>query len=140
MANKDKNKYNTYMNKYLKKRYYSRRAQAISQLGGHCTDCGSTENLEFDHVDPSTKNFVIGRALCSVSEQKLQEELTKCVLRCTSCHRKRGIQEGHIRPKASHGTHAMYRHHKCRCDACKEANSRVQRDYKRRRRQKTLNK
>ena len=33
----------------------AKRERYIQYLGGKCIDCGSTEKLEFDHVDPSAR-------------------------------------------------------------------------------------
>ena len=30
-------------------------------LGGKCECCGSTFNLQFDHIDPTTKSFSIAK-------------------------------------------------------------------------------
>lgn len=121
MPHKSREDYNEYMRKYNLNRFYQRKEKAIAQLGGKCVDCGSTENLEFDHVDPTTKSFTIGRAIGNIAESKLQEELAKCELRCVECHVEKSIKNGDIPPRATHGTYAMYRHHKCRCDKCREA-------------------
>jgi len=48
--------------------------------------CGSVDNLELDHIDPTTKSFTIGRALASVSEAKYQAEIVKCQLLCKQHH------------------------------------------------------
>ena len=37
-------------------RYYKRRNQAIAKLGGQCVYCGAINKLEFDHIDPATKD------------------------------------------------------------------------------------
>ena len=57
----------------------------ILALGGCCIDCASTENLEFDHIDPTTKSFHIASAY-SRSDESLDEEVKKCVIRCRPCH------------------------------------------------------
>jgi hypothetical protein len=31
-------------------------------LGGRCVRCGANEDLEFDHIDPSTKVFAVTEA------------------------------------------------------------------------------
>ena len=72
------------MNTYMKARYARRRAEAVEKLGGKCVDCSTTVMLEFDHIADKTKN--IGAMFASASEEKLQAELAKCVLRCTGCH------------------------------------------------------
>lgn len=78
---------NPYMRDYQKKRYHSRRKDAIKMLGGKCSSCGSTTRLEFDHKDPDNKNFAITR-LWSVPEAEFKGEVKKCRLLCNSCHRK----------------------------------------------------
>ena len=63
----------------------NRRRDAVRQLGGKCVDCGSTENLEFDHVDPATKLY----EMTNIWSRKLAirvAEIAKCVLRCKDCH------------------------------------------------------
>jgi hypothetical protein len=42
-----------------KARKHERRARLIEMLGSKCVRCGVTERLEFDHVDPETKRFVV---------------------------------------------------------------------------------
>lgn len=79
---------NEYLSKYMTRRYHIRRAKAIKQLGSVCVQCNEADTtlLEFDHIDPSTKLFVIGRRLSAISEKRLQVELNKCQLLCKSCH------------------------------------------------------
>lgn len=87
-AGKTKEEYNAYMRKYMLDRYHRRISEAIIELGAACAHCGSEEisELEFDHIDPSTKSFTIGTKAGSVSEDKLQAELKKCQLLCKTCH------------------------------------------------------
>ena len=65
------------------------RNQRIRQefLDAGCLDCGSAENLEFHHVDPSTKaqsvSFLAGN---TTSVERLLEEIEKCVVVCRPCH------------------------------------------------------
>ena len=54
-------------------------------LGGKCCGCGTTEDLQFDHLDRTTKSFNIGSNLAAKIE-KLEEEAKKCQLLCRSCH------------------------------------------------------
>lgn len=68
------------------KRYIERRRRrALDLLGGRCANCGVTEGLEFDHVDPTSKSFTITARL-SGRWDALQAELAKCQLLCASCH------------------------------------------------------
>lgn len=96
---KDRVAYNEYMRKYMLARYHRRRAAAVERLGGKCVDCGSTELLEIDHVDPSAKAFDIGRALATWAEDRLRAEIAKCALRCDECHKAKSRVEMATRPK-----------------------------------------
>lgn len=53
---------------------------------GPCVDCGSEENLELDHVDPSTKE---SHKVWSWSKERRERELMKCVARCSTCNTKK---------------------------------------------------
>lgn len=87
----DRDKYNNYMNVYMKQRYEKRRKIAIALLGGQCNICGSIDDLEFDHIDPSTKVMTVARA-SSLSELRWNEEIAKCQLLCKICHRAKHYQ------------------------------------------------
>lgn len=51
-----------------------------------CIDCGSRENLTFDHVRGIKKNEV--SRMIQQSFRAFIEELLKCEVRCVTCHRK----------------------------------------------------
>lgn len=56
-----------------------------------CTDCGvkyPTYVMDFDHLDPSLKLFRIG-SNANKKLQLLEEEIRKCDVVCSNCHRKR---------------------------------------------------
>jgi len=74
-----------YIARYNLARYNKRKAEAIEILGGVCVVCGSTEDLQFDHLNPSTKKFSLGK-LWSSSQEVFLEELSKCQLLCFTCH------------------------------------------------------
>lgn len=68
----------------------------MQYLGGVCAHCGTTENLEFDHIDPQTKTSPIN-ALLSYRWERIVEELNKCQLLCSACHLKKSqIDESHV--------------------------------------------
>lgn len=94
-------------------------AAATEFLGGSCVDCGSTERLEFDHIDPLTKEFPIASA-GTVSEDRFWAEVRKCVLRCRPCHQQKTIQDFGQQPaRGRHGTISSYRY--CHCAKCRAA-------------------
>lgn len=65
------------------RQYHRRIAMARERLGGKCAECGATEELEFDHVDPLRKRHDIN-AIWSYSLQMFLDEVDKCTLLCRS--------------------------------------------------------
>jgi hypothetical protein len=102
---------------YEKKRRDNLRTELIEMLGGGCVVCGTSENLEFHHINSSEKKFKISTMLCW-NKQRVILEALKCELRCRDHH-----IEVHYTPLV-HGTRGGYRRG-CRCDACLSA----KRDY-----------
>jgi hypothetical protein len=112
-----------YMIEYRAKR----RQFALAKLGGVCVICGTSELLEFDHIDPSTK-IKSPMSLLHASWIKFNEELDKCQLLCKKHHQEKSKAEGSLtQGKASnhisHGTSYAYNIKKCRCELCKAAKS-----------------
>jgi hypothetical protein len=77
------------------------------------------EDLEFDHIDPSTKAFAISAGL-SRAWDALVEEAAKCQLLCKPCHVAKGAED---RPELQHGIYYVYWYWNCRRDPCKAANA-----------------
>ena len=98
----------------------------LEYLGSRCVNCNSTDILEFDHIDPSTKKFCIATRY-DFSRNRLKVELDKCQLLCNSCHwlktrEDRRTLEYYIKNKKTiHGTSSMYANNNCRCIPCKAA-------------------
>ena len=113
---------------YDQERHQAKRRKLIALLGGKCSKCESADDLEFDHVDPETKEFAIC-ARMSLPMEELLREVAKCQLLCKPCHRKKSIAEG-SQKTARHGTQYMYSDLGCRCRVCKN----WRRDESRRRR------
>jgi hypothetical protein len=127
---KDKQEYNAYSNAYMKTRYRVFMDEKIEQLGGKCVRCDSVTELEFDHIDPATKEFGIGKGW-SKNPADVEKELRKCQLLCKTCHLEKtreGRENG--KPAPVHGSHWMYKKYKCRCEPCVIANSETIRRYK----------
>jgi 5-methylcytosine-specific restriction endonuclease McrA len=68
---------------YQREWYAARRLKGIELLGGKCAQCGATEDLELDHIDPATK---FTHRIWSYSWVRINEELAKCQLLCVPCH------------------------------------------------------
>lgn len=130
--------YNEYMKNYMLQRYHRRRELIIDELGGECTECGSTEELEIDHLNPEEKSFDWGKALAGYSEKRIREEIIKSQLLCNEHHegktRKDLAKKFGQREHWEHGTLAGYRY--CREECCKKAKSKSNKEY----RQKNKNK
>lgn len=128
MPLRDKTAQNEYMRQYVLARHHRRMAAGIALLGGKCVRCGATERLEFSHLDPATKSFVIAKRAVGVSEAKLQAELQKCQLLCHDCSTEKGILDRGQLPRGDrHGTLTMYKH--CKCDLCRAVMSAWNRNY-----------
>src|SRR6185369_5074998 len=106
-------------------RYRKRRAFAIEYLGGKCVVCGTTEDLEIDHIDKKTKSFQITQKW-SVRLETYKRELDKCQLLCHVHHVEKSNQEndwgGQYGP-SDHGSLAFYKNRGCRCSLCRKAYS-----------------
>ncbi len=76
----------SYMRCYLKRRYAERFQAAVRQLGGCCVQCGSTAELQFDHIQPHTKSFEISDKIAQYAWRRIESELQKCQLLCFQCH------------------------------------------------------
>lgn len=122
---------NEYMRKYMLSRYHRRRDYWIERLGGKCKICNSTTNLEFDHINRIYKEFNVAKALAGFSDERLESEMSKCQILCKKHHLEKTRRYGdHGKNKVEHGTYWMYRKYKCRCEACKIANSKQIKEWK----------
>ena len=53
-----------------------------------CAHCGYRENpfgLQFDHIDPKTKEFAIAGNI-AIGWNKIRKEIKKCQVLCGTCH------------------------------------------------------
>lgn len=71
-------------------------AQLLLYLDEHpCVDCGESDPivLDFDHIR-GTKTASVSYLLgSSMSWDRVQKEIDKCVVRCANCHRKKTAKE-----------------------------------------------
>lgn len=106
------------MRTYNKMRYKRLRMELIESLGSRCSKCYSTENLELDHKDSTTKNYDISKRMLWGYFTNL-DEIHKLQLLCRTCHKAKSILDrGFTASKGSknHGTLSSYRY--CKCPAC----------------------
>lgn len=81
-----------------------------------CVKCGSTDRLELDHIDRSTK---VDSHIWSWSAARREVELAKCQVLCYDCHKKKTKADLYV---DKCGTHHGYTKG-CRCGACKQAHA-----------------
>lgn len=70
-------------------RRYRIKKAAVEYLGGKCHECdwvGTLAGFDFHHKDPSQKSFGIGASF-NRSLKAIKQELDKCILLCSCCHR-----------------------------------------------------
>jgi hypothetical protein len=101
---------------YQRNRSRERLALARERLGGACARCGTTENLEFDHVDPAAKVREVSASVC-LSLEKFLLEVDRCQLLCHACHVDKSVENGDLR-HTGHGEGAKGRNG-CKCEPCK---------------------
>lgn len=89
ICSKCQNKYNT-----LKAR--QNKIQGVEYLGGKCKKCGFDKYmsaLDFHHINELEKDIKF-KSSRQWSWNKLRQELDKCILLCSNCHR--GVHSGDI--------------------------------------------
>lgn len=106
MPIKDPEKRRVYQREYMRKWYEKNRSRHIAyvrnrdrkikewlkayRLTQSCVQCGEDHPacLDFHHIDPASKKFAIGRLEHYLSLKLLQDEIAKCEVLCSNCHRK----------------------------------------------------
>jgi hypothetical protein len=91
--NKDRESYNL----RIRNKRKQRKEWAVEYKGGKCSKCELTFHpaaYDFHHLDPNEKDFNPCNLLtCSI--KRIKEELDKCVLLCSNCHRILHYEEGY---------------------------------------------
>lgn len=92
---KNRNHYNTNKQRYIdqalkyKREYVAWYKAVKSEL--KCEHCGEDHpaTLDFHHPDPSIKEGEVSQMIVSMaSKQTVLEEIAKCIVLCSNCHRK----------------------------------------------------
>jgi len=63
--------------------------QCVEYMGGSCVKCSYNKcnaALQFHHLDPSKKDFSISKLRTNSFNDKIKNELDKCILVCSNCH------------------------------------------------------
>lgn len=109
----------------------ARRAAWIAE-NGPCKRCGSTERLEVDHIDPSSKEHEV-HSVWTWGAEIRERELAKCQVLCRKCHESKNASEGQARMggPVKCGTYAAYIQG-CRCEGCRKANTEYAKQRRRR--------
>ena len=98
----DKRKYSDraeYLKKAVGKRRKKIKSLAVISKGGKCQYCGYNRcicTLDFHHLDPKGKDFGLGQNALTRSWERTKNELDKCVLVCSNCHKE--IHAGLLQP------------------------------------------
>jgi 5-methylcytosine-specific restriction endonuclease McrA len=85
----DKEAQRTFQREWMR----SRRSKWVAD-NGPCRVCGSSDNLEVDHIDPSLKTMS-PRSIWSLSDKNKRKtaELDNCQVLCKVCHLKKTLEE-----------------------------------------------
>ena len=111
MPLKDKEKRREYQREYMRHWYQANKAKHIAYVRARdrrieewlkqykltlsCGVCGENHPacLDFHHINPQEKKFTIGRQERFITLRSLQEEIAKCRVLCSNCHRKEHWQQ-----------------------------------------------
>lgn len=85
-------------NNYRALKRRENKTKAVQYMGGSCHNCKAVLPdccFDFHHIDPSTINDVPSTIL-HCSWKRILEELTKCIMVCSNCHRIIHNKDGYI--------------------------------------------
>lgn len=87
-------------NRAMRERQTSRNREIVRSLKerSSCVDCGTKEDLTFDHRPGTVKIDTVSNMLTKVSPSKLRREIAKCDIVCRTCH---NVREN-VRGRANH--------------------------------------
>lgn len=81
-----------------------------------CFFCSSKKDIEMHHIYPDENDW---RVKWNAPNDKIENELKKCVPLCYECHKK--LHDMYRLKPAKHGTAYSYFAYDCRCDECVKA-------------------
>ena len=68
-----------------------RRQWLLENVGDSCSECGSTENLEFDHINPALKTNRV--SFHSMGLSTIKEQVDNIQTLCHDCHVKKSTAQ-----------------------------------------------
>lgn len=96
-----------------RQRYFEKKDLLLDYLGRECMVCGSSDFIEFDHINPDSKSFSI-MARWSAPLEVLLPEIEKCQPLCRDCHKAKSD-----RSLVDHGEGTQGKRG-CKCYPCRE--------------------
>lgn len=98
---------------YCNARNLKVRAEWFASQGGRCVKCGSTERLECDHIDRTSKTGRDAHKVRSWSLARRVVELAKYQVLCHECHLTKTIAENKLDPsKRAQIERDIYKRHR----------------------------
>lgn len=82
-------------NEYQRRRRDKRKDKLIEKFENKCYDCGQTFHkcaYDFHHINPLEKNLKLPQLL-DRNWNTILEEIDKCIMLCSNCHRIRHYRE-----------------------------------------------
>lgn len=113
---------------FQRERVRAQRAEWIL-ANGPCVNCGCTNQLQVDHIDPTQK---VTHNVWSWTATRRNAELAKCQVLCERCHIIKTNWEKRSRIK--HGRDNTYTGQGCRCRPCTDAHNTAKNQYREQRR------
>jgi hypothetical protein len=81
----------SYISDHVKQWRRSTKDRMVHAMGGSCVVCGyhrCIEALDFHHLDPTKKDYDLGKMRASpMAWSRIVVELKKCVMVCSRCHK-----------------------------------------------------
>lgn len=78
-----------YIRLKVRQRVRDLKKKCLEYLGDKCERCGYDKcpsALHFHHKNPEEKDFELSHVTCSAFNDKIKQELDKCIVLCSNCH------------------------------------------------------
>jgi len=79
-----------YLAHFVSERRRKLKRMAVELKGGKCQICGYSKYIgamDFHHIDEGNKSFDLSSKGLTRSWERIKEEIGKCILVCSNCHR-----------------------------------------------------